>query len=73
MRLDSDYEGIAQERTRSWEAELCQRQLRAQITRQPPRWRRIAGAWLMAAGRRLTHWGAAMAEHERSQPMSVAG
>lgn len=72
MRLDSDWEGVLHERRRNWEAEVHQRHLRAQLPRRPARWRRWAGAWLMGTGRRLTHWGAAMAEAEAAPPMSLA-
>jgi hypothetical protein len=68
-----DWEGIAQERMRSWEAEVCHRQLLAQVPRRRRRWRRWTGGGLMRAGAWLTRWGERMAENECGQRVSVIG
>jgi hypothetical protein len=68
-----DWEGIAQERMRSWETEVRHRQLLAQVPRQRPRWRRWTGSGLMRVGGWLTRWGERMAENECGQGVSVVG
>jgi hypothetical protein len=73
MSLLDDWDGIAQEKTRSWDREVRQRQLLVQIPRQRPHWRRKTGSWLMHVGGRLTRWGAEMAECDGQQEMPVAG
>ncbi len=73
MLSPHDWDGIAQERSRSWESAVRQRQLQAQIPRQRSLWRRRTGAWLVRVGGWLTHWGKEMAEVEAHQGVSVVG
>jgi hypothetical protein len=73
MSLHQDWEGIAQEKIRAWEAEVHKRQLRAYLPRRRAAWRRRAGSWLMRLGEWLTHQGAQMAECEFSQRASALG
>lgn len=73
MLLPNDWEGIAQERSRSWEEAVGARQLQAQLPRQRGVWRRRAGGWLMWVGERITKWGAQMAQCEKAQRVSLAG
>jgi hypothetical protein len=68
-----DWEGIVQERSRSWEAEVRQRQLRAQIPRQRSAWQRRTGKWLIYVGGWLTQCGEEMAESKCTAGVSVAG
>ncbi len=65
--------GSSRNGSRSWEAEVRQRQLRAQIPRQRSTWRQRTGNWLMCVGGWLVHCGEEMAECERSAGVSVAG
>ena len=60
MWMPQEYEVVAQERLLDWEKELQQRQLLAEVPKEPARWRRwtgnmmvSSGTWLMCAGERL--------------------
>jgi hypothetical protein len=73
MWTQDHWEGIIQERKRSWEYELRHQQLLAQVRRQRPAWRRWTGGGLLRAGRWLTRWGERMSGMECQQKMPVAG
>jgi hypothetical protein len=73
MRLHQDWDGIVQVRVSAWEAEVQQHQLRAQLSRRHPLWRRWAGTWLMQLGVRLTRLGAHVAGGEQPQRASATG
>jgi hypothetical protein len=73
MSLPQDWDGIAQERMRSWETEVRRRQLLAHLPRRQPRWRRWTSGGLMRTGRWLLRWGERMAEPECEQGVSMAG
>jgi hypothetical protein len=73
MQLPQDWEGVARERMRSWEKEMHQRQLLAQIPQQTPRWRRWTGGGMVRTGNLLMRWGERMAQRECSEGVSVAG
>jgi hypothetical protein len=64
MMLPQDWEGVARERMRSWEKEMQQQQLLAQLTPQPSRWRRWTGSGLVWIGTWLLRWGERMAQRE---------
>ncbi len=78
MFLPQDWEGVAQERMRSWEKEMQQRQLLAELAQEPPSWRRWTGGGLVWIGTGLLRWGERMAQHEcpeniAQESVSVAG
>ena len=76
MPLPQDWNAIAQERQRSWDAAVSQQQLLAQIPRQrrpQRRWRRWTGSGLVRIGSRLMHWGEQMAENECEPGVSMPG
>jgi hypothetical protein len=73
MSLRQDWDGVVELKTRLWEAQVEQRKLQAHLPRTRATWRRRAGAWLMAAGVRLTHLGAQMAECEADPRATVTG
>jgi hypothetical protein len=73
MSLHQDWEGIAEQKVRLWEAEVQKRQLEAKIARKPAVWRLVAGRWLMRVGGWITHLGKQMAHGEAAARVSVAG
>ena len=64
MMLPGDWDGVAQERTRSWEAEVDRQHLLRQIPRRRTRWRQWAGGGLVWLGRWLVRWGEQVTEPE---------
>jgi hypothetical protein len=72
MNFREDWEGLAQERKRAWDAEVRTQQLIAHLPRRRARWRRWASAWLIGVGGSLTGWGKAIAvECEGEHQISV--
>jgi hypothetical protein len=69
--LPHNYEAVAQERMRSWEEEIHQRQLLAQLPRQPAAWRLWTGGSLVWLGTWLMRWGARVTPRECRQGVSV--
>ncbi len=73
MMMLQDWEGVAQERARSWEKEIQQRQLLAQLPRQPAAWRLWTGSILVWLGTWLMRWGSRVTPNECRQGVSVTG
>ena len=73
MLLPQDWERVAKERQRSWDAEVRQRQLLSQLASPPPLWRRWTGGSLMWLGAWLVRRGEGMMQHEYSRGVSFAG
>ena len=72
MMLPQQWEGVAQERLRSWEKEMNHRQLLAQLPQEPSRWRQFTGGTMVWIGTWLLRWGERMAQHECQEKVSVA-
>jgi hypothetical protein len=73
MLLPQEWEGVAKERMRSWEKEIQQQQLLAEVAQEPSRWRRWTGSGLVWIGTWLLRWGERMAQRECQESISVAG
>ncbi len=73
MMMPQDWERVAAEQARSWEAERVHRQLLSEIPHQPPRWQRWTGDIMMRIGTWLMNWGKQMAQHEygKARPTSL--
>jgi hypothetical protein len=71
MLMPQDWEGVARERTLSWEKEIRERQLLAQLPSRPSHWRRWTGGGLVRVGTMLMRWGERMAQRECRQELSV--
>lgn len=72
MLLPQEWEGVARERMRSWENEMQQMQLLAQLPGEPPRWRRWTGGGMVRIGTWLMCWGERLAQRECRQGVPVA-
>lgn len=71
MLLPQDWEGVAHERSLSWEKEIRYQHLLAQLPSRPSFWRRWTGGGMVRAGTILMRWGERMAQCERRQEVSV--
>lgn len=73
MMFPQDWERVTQERINSWEAEMRQRQLLAQIPHQSSLWRRWTGSGLVRTGTLLMRLGERLAQREARQGRARQG
>ena len=73
MMMPEQWEGVAQERLRDWEKEVCHQQLLLQLPQEPARWRRWTGSSMVWAGTWILRWGERMAQRECQESVQVAG
>ncbi len=71
MMVPQQWEGIAQERMRSWEKEMQYQQLLAQLPPTPSIWRRWTGGGMVWIGTWLLRWGERMARRQCQESISI--
>jgi hypothetical protein len=72
MMVPQQWEGVLQDRIRSWEKEMRYQKLLAELPPKPSPWRQWTGSGMVWTGQWLMRWGERMAQRECQENLSIA-